>query len=250
MTDAQPGLAPGVRSPPRAGPGADRARTSACCERVCDGKAFWNTATQIPRKCTQSAVDICALLAAGGEGEGEDSTAPAFVRKRFVQQQPFEKEKAMLKLLERRCKERGCNCQGRFPQVMSHSSGERELVLSHCGVPVTPSTVPRDCEAQVRALGAALECVGLQHRDLLPHNVLMKTAPGAGTGADAAGVLTLIDFGRARSIKRGDVGREQRGQQRQQLEQLVHRLCDPSRLARYLKRDMREQRRAAAKRGR
>ena len=220
-----------------------------CCERVCDGKAFWNTSTQTPRKCTQSAVDICEQLATGSESEA--SSAPAFVRKRFVQQQPYEKEKAMLHLLARRCKQRGCNCQGRFPQVLSHSSKERELVLSHCGVPVTPSTVPPDCKAQVRALGAALQCVGLQHRDLLPHNVLLKVSPSDNTGAGAveesgtSGVLTLIDFGRARSIKGGDVGREQRRQQRQQLEQLIHRLCDPSRLARYLKRDMREQRQAA-----
>ena len=83
--------------------------------------------------------------------------------------------------------------------------------------------------AQVAALGAALGVAGVQHRDLVPHNVLL-----GGSGAEGEGQLRLVDFGRARTIANGARGKVQKQHQAGQLEQLAARLCSPARLRQYL----------------
>eukprot|EP00937_MAST-01D_sp_MAST-1D-sp2_P006325 g6325.t1 len=208
-------------------PSADEA-TVLHCRKICQGKAFWNKASETPRKCTQSQVQLCEALAGG---------ADVVVRKDFAagREKQYAREKAMLRLAQRRCASRKCGCGDRFPTILAHDDDRRRLALSNCGEPVTPSTIPSDCAAQVHALGALLSCVGVQHGDLVPHNVLLQH----GAGGAGAGTLSLVDFGRARALARGEEGDGQRRQQRRQIEQLARRLCDPATLEKYMRRELR-----------
>ena len=111
-----------------------------------------------------------------------------------------------------------------FPRVLGADDASLSLSLSYCGAPVHPDRIPRSCRAQVKALGAALGAAGVQHRDLVPHNVLQ----------DGGGTLRLVDFGRARRFDRGPRGATQRRHQADQLEQLAARLCSRQALRTYL----------------
>jgi hypothetical protein len=111
-----------------------------------------------------------------------------------------------------------------FPRVLGADDASLSLSLSYCGAPVHPDRLPPSCRAQVKALGAALGAAGVQHRDLVPHNVLQ----------DGGGTLRLVDFGRARRFDRGTRGATQRRHQEEQLEQLAARLCSRQALRTYL----------------
>ena len=201
------------------------------CATVCDGKTFWlpETLQTTPRKCTQGRVQFCRRRKVG-EGDdddansaGDSATHEVLVKKIFTEHAAYAREKAALV----RCSAASGDVHGSpmFPCLVSHDDAGKHLWMTYCGEPVTPATIPTDCMTQVASLGRALSRAGINHSDLVPHNVLIS----------ATGSLSLIDFGRATTFSPGARGDKQRRVQKRAVADLGRTVCSARSLTKYMK---------------
>ena len=172
------------------------------CQTICDGKLFWLQDSSPARKCTQSIVQLCSSLTA---------TPKTYIKKSFHKSTDCKKETTCLKRLK--------NCPG-FPQIL-RSNTELDLDLSFAGDPIVPSSIPKDCRAQIKVLGDSLEAAKIRHNDLVPHNFLIDRSTET---------ISLIDFGRSSLLP--ETKKAQREQQ-QELMLLANILCNSKKLYQY-----------------
>ena len=179
------------------------------CQTICDGKLFWLQGSS-PRKCTQSIVQLCSSLSL--------TAAPkTYIKKSFHKSMDCKKETTCLKRLN--------NCPG-FPQIL-RSNTALDLDLSFAGDPIVPSNIPKDCRAQIKALGDSLAAANIRHNDLVPHNFLIDTSTQT---------ISLIDFGRSSLLPESTntlVAEKAKREQQQELMILAIVLCNSKELHRY-----------------
>ena len=171
------------------------------CQTICDGKLFWLQDSSTARKCTQSIVQLCSSLTA---------TPKTYIKKSFHKSTDCKKETTCLKRLK--------NCPG-FPQILRETPSY--LDLSFAGDPIVPSSIPKDCRAQIKVLGDSLEAAKIRHNDLVPHNFLIDRSTET---------ISLIDFGRSSLLP--ETKKAQREQQ-QELMLLANILCNSKKLYQY-----------------
>jgi hypothetical protein len=84
---------------------------------------------------------------------------------------------------------------GVIPRLIRYHDKRRELLLSHCGNPLTPSTIPGGCKRKVMMLSEMLNVAKVVHGDACSHNFLLNKS----------GEICLVDFGRAKEMKSGEM---------------------------------------------
>jgi serine/threonine protein kinase len=175
------------------------------CKTVCNGKLFWFRDDQqphfIPRKCTQSKIEFC---------HDSNTSKIVHIRKTFQDRTIYDLEKRMLKL---------CFKLDGVPQIIRENPSTLSIDTTYCGEPVVSSTIPSNCIEQIQQLEMSLTSVGIEHNDLVPHNVLVNAETSK---------LSLIDFGRSKDIPKDKRGDGQRKAQKLQFVQLAEILCSPS----------------------
>lgn len=220
------------------------------CETICSGKLYWLRSVLVPRKCTQSEVQVCSRSKISKDyilSEEKNESDNKVIRKRFHSKKAYLQEKRILK----HCGKLPVDYSDVFPRLLDYDDQDQELWLSYCGEPIirsdygsnsiVPETLvrsnlhendnffaaPDNCYQQVEQFADALSALRIVHNDLVPHNVLQDPTTGK---------LRLLDFGRAIRVKFKDdlAGREKLALQKQKIKEFAKLICDPDKLKCYI----------------